>query len=57
MKWNAPIPFYVTRKTACGDTGSLSVGSWALVPIALLVPLNIIGWSVYGLVELVSKVV
>jgi hypothetical protein len=57
MKWNAPIPFYVTRKTAWGDTGSLSVGSWALVPIALLVPLNIIGWSVYGLVELVSKVV
>lgn len=51
------MPLYVTRKTANGVTGDFSISPGLGVTIFLLVLLNIVGWSLYGLVELGSKAV
>jgi uncharacterized protein (DUF983 family) len=47
---NASIPVYVTRKTASGETGSLSLSIWMGLVAMLLVWLNVVVWSVIGLV-------
>lgn len=57
QRWTTPVPVYVTRKDADGFIGRVTLGAWAIVPPLLLASLNAIGWGVYGLVELASKVV
>lgn len=52
-----PMPVYVTRKNSDGLIASYSISiGWSLVAM-FLVLFNVIGWGIYGLVELVSKVV
>lgn len=53
----AAIPLYVTRKDADGETGTWSVSFWVPALAFALTWLNVVGWAVYGLVELISKVV
>lgn len=51
MSLKTPMPIYVTRKTADGTTGSLSISvGWALL-VLLFVALNAILWGAYGLFE------
>lgn len=53
----AAIPVYVTRTDADGETGTLSMSIWMQLVVLLLAWLNAVGWSIYGLVELVSKLI
>lgn len=50
-------PVYVTRQTASGLTGALSLSIWMQLLVIFLVWFNIVGWGIYGLVELVTKIV
>lgn len=43
------IPIYVTRKTAHGETGSLSVSPAMYAIIMVLGVLNLVGWLAYAL--------
>lgn len=44
------MPVYVTRKTADGDTGSLSLSIWMPLFAVLLLWLNVMVWGIVGLV-------
>lgn len=46
------LPVYVTRKTAAGQTGDFSLSPGLAVTIFLLIVLNVLGWSIFGLVAL-----
>lgn len=52
-----PMPIYVTRKTADGYTGSYTLPGWQALLMVLIITFNIIGWGLYGLVDLIAKVV
>lgn len=54
---NDPVPIYVTRQTAGGYVGSFSLASWQYGLVILVVLMNVLGWGVYGIVELVGKVI
>lgn len=54
---NMETPFYVTRKTAKGETASLSLSIWMQLLVVLLAWLNAVGWSIYGLVNLVGHLI
>lgn len=47
---NASMPVYVTRKTASGETGSLSLSIWMGLAALGLLWLNVVVWSVIALV-------
>lgn len=47
------MPVYVTRKTAGGTTGQLSISIWLALLILLFVLLNAILWGAYGVFEVV----
>ena len=49
-------PVYVTRKTADGTTGSYSLSLWMTILAMLLVWLNVVVWSVVGVVEAVRVI-
>jgi len=51
------LPVYVTRPTADGRVAFFTVAAGFVVLIEFLLVLNMVGWGVYGLVELFSKVV
>ena len=51
------IPIYVTRKNNDGEVGTWFVEAHFGVLVLILVALNALGWSIYGIVELISKVV
>ena len=51
------LPVYVTRKTSDGQTGNFSLSPGLAVTLFLLIVLNVGGWSIYGLILLLSKVV
>lgn len=51
------LPVYVTRKTAAGQTGDFSLSPGLAVSVFLLILLNVVGWSIFGLVALVVKAV
>lgn len=55
MGWFDPVPVYVTRPTSRGHIGEITVGAWLVIPIVFLTAFNIIGWGIYGLVELIGK--
>lgn len=58
MKWREQIPIYITRPTGPNKTtGRVSLTAWRVILIRDLITANIIGWGIYGLVELVGKVV
>jgi len=44
------IPIYVTRPTAAGETGDISLAVWIPFLVTLLAVLNAIGWGIIGLV-------
>lgn len=44
-----PMPIYVTRPTAGGDTGTISVALWMVVAFAWLGSLNVLLWGLVGL--------
>jgi hypothetical protein len=50
-QWGASIPVFVTRATASGETGSLSISIWMAVLVLLLVWLNAVIWPVIGLIK------
>lgn len=52
----ASIPVYVTRKTADGKTGSLSLSIWTALLVLLLVWLNAVIWGCIGIYEAVRLV-
>lgn len=49
--WGLATPVYVTRKTADGMTGSLSISIWMQLVALLLIWLNVMVWSCFGLYE------
>lgn len=52
------VPIYVTRPTGKeGMTGYVSIPESVTNTMLLIFCLNFIGWGVYGLVQLVDKVV
>lgn len=53
---SASIPVYVTRKTADGYTGSLSLSIWMQLLALLLVWGNGVAWGLIGLYEAVRVV-
>lgn len=55
---SAAAPFYVTRPHGARKvTGALTMSIWMQLAVVFVIWLNIIGWGIYGLVELVGKVV
>ncbi len=51
------IPVYVTRPPAAGQTGNFSLSPGLAVTVFFLIRLNVVGWSIFGLVALVVKAV
>lgn len=51
------MPIYVTRKAASGETGSLSLSIWMPLVALLLVWLNVVLWSIVGLVAAVETLI
>lgn len=51
------LPLHVTRETASGYTGAYYAPAWLATIIVAVVICNIIGWGVYGIVELAGKVI
>lgn len=49
------IPIYVTRSHS-GETGAFRLSPWLFLLTCVLVWLNVIGWSAFGLYELVKQV-
>ena len=43
------IPIYVTRRTADGGTGELTMSMWWLAPIMFLAATNAVLWGVVGI--------
>ena len=43
------MPLYVTRETATGTTGSLSLNAYAAVVVWIVVVLNVFVWGLIGL--------
>ena len=56
-KWTYPMPVYVTRANADGMIGSFTMSAWMVLLTMLLVWLNVIGWSIYGIVNLIGHVI
>lgn len=54
---SATTPVYVTRKTADGYTGSLSLSIWMQLLVLLLLWFNAVIWGCVGLYEAVRVVV
>ncbi len=48
-----PVPVYVTRKSASGETGTFTLSIWMPLLALFLVWFNVVAWSVIGLVEAV----
>lgn len=46
-----PLPVYVTRKTAHGETAEYSLSFWMTLLAMLLVWLNVVVWGVIALIE------
>lgn len=53
----ANVPIYVTRKSGAGETGDFTLSRGLALAVFLLVLLNVVGWSIFGLVILIEKVV
>jgi hypothetical protein len=49
-------PIYVSRETSNGAQGSLWLALWVQISLLALAVFNGLGWGVYGLIELASKV-
>ena len=47
---NKNMPVYVTRETADGLTGSLSMSIWMALLAMLLIWVNIIVWGIIGII-------
>lgn len=45
------IPVYVTRKDAHGMTGSVSLAAWMPLLAVLLIWVNVVAWSLVGIIE------
>jgi len=53
--WFKQMPVYVTRKTADGMQGDLYIAIVWVFLITLIIAANIIGWGIYGILELIGK--
>jgi hypothetical protein len=52
------IPIYTTRPHGKDkETASWGQSAWITISCIWIISLNIIGWGIYGLVELVFKVI
>ena len=51
------MPVFATRPTADGTVGAYYLNPYVAFTIFVLIMLNIIGWSIVGLVALLSKLV
>lgn len=51
------IPIYVTRKTGDEVTGQFFVNAWLGLLLLYIFLFNVLGWGIFGLIELFSKVV
>lgn len=50
------IPIYVTRSHS-SQTGAFTLSPWLFLLTCLLVWLNVLGWSIFGLVLLIGEAV
>jgi hypothetical protein len=48
-QWKTSIPIYVTRPTADGTIGNVSLEAWLLVTFFLLAQINFVVWSLVSL--------
>lgn len=53
---NESAPVYITRKSASGETGTYSMSLWMSLLAMMLVWLNVVAWSIVGLVFAVEQV-
>ena len=54
---SAAMPIYVTRKTAGGATGSLSLSIWMQLLAMMLIWFNVVVWAGIGLYVAVRWIV
>lgn len=54
---NQTSPVYVTRKSASGETGELSLSIWMQLVVLLLLWLNAVIWGAIGVYEAVRVVI
>jgi hypothetical protein len=54
--WTKEVPIWVSRKTSDGVIAQFAVSGWLFFLLALLLTLNLLVWSVIGLVEAVQWV-
>jgi hypothetical protein len=50
MSLTDEMPVYVTRPTAGGETGSMTISAWVPLVVMILTALNLIVWGTIGLV-------
>lgn len=51
----AEVPAYATRPSANGTISTYSLPARLLFTICTLITLNVLGWSIFGLVALAEK--
>jgi hypothetical protein len=54
--WNQQIPVYVTRKTADGLTGNLSIPAWMFVLFGVMLEINVFLWLAIGIGEAIKLI-
>ena len=56
-KWTQEVPVWVSREDNDGMIASFTTPLWLFLLLGLLVLVNVLGWSLVGLVELVQYVI
>jgi hypothetical protein len=55
-KWTHPIPIWVSRKNADEVISQFTVSLWMFMLLGVLILLNLLSWSIIGLVEVVQYI-
>jgi len=55
-KWTHPVPAWVSRPDSDGMISAFTLPLWLFLIVGVLVLLNMVGWGVVGLVELVQYI-
>jgi len=56
-KWNYSLPVYVTNPRGDGFIADYSLNVWMAMLIYILILINALGWGIYGVIELLQKVI
>lgn len=56
-RWTHPVPVWASRPDDDGLIASYTLPLWAFLLLGVLLTVNVLGWSIVGIVELVQYVI